>query len=77
MFLRLYPIKAKLENKQYLTVESQRVGNSPSHCYLSATQAGCWVGASSSCPLLLLLQANATHLLQAIAYGHTLILQPK
>lgn len=80
MFPRLYPIKAKLENKQCLTVESQRVANSPNHCNLSTTQAGCWLGDSSFCPSLLLLQVNATHLRQAIAYGHscghTLILQP-
>lgn len=38
MFLRLYPIKATLGNKQYLTAQSQRLGNSPNHCYLSATR---------------------------------------
>lgn len=57
MFPRLYPIKAKLENKQYVTVDSHRLGRPPNHCYVSATQTGCWTGASS-CPSLLLVLHN-------------------
>lgn len=61
MLLRLYPIKAKLENKQYLTVERHRVGNFPNHCNTSRLLDRGFLAA--------LLHANVTHLQQVIAYG--------